>query len=154
MQAKNLKRLKHTAMGLVIISLLGFIYSTHMAINFFLLLNSGLHSYAVRGNLTLAMVGLKPVLFLALIISAAGLYRLRRWGLYLANSAMAAYLATFALTHFGKNGAQGAADLYHPNPQWPVFLQYSYNWDTLILPASIVILLILLNFSRPFNPNG
>lgn len=153
LQENKLDRLKATAMGLAVISLLGFLYFTHTAVNLFALLIGVVDSESLHPGYTLVLISLKPAIFLALAISAAGLYRFRRWGLYLANTAMAAYLATFALSVFSESQNLTIVSLYQPHPYWPQFIKYSLYWDTLILPMSIVFFLILLNFTRLFDPN-
>ena len=153
LQANKLNRLKATAMGLAVIALLGFFYFTQAAVNLFALLIGNVDSKSLHPGYTLVLISLKPIIFLALVISAAGLYRFRRWGLYLANTAMAAYLATFGLSVFSESTHLTSGSLYQPHPHWPQFIKYSLSWDTLILPLSIVFFLILLNFTRLFDPN-
>ena len=148
MPDKRVKRLKATATGLAVISVLGFVYFAYITINLYLLLIGNVDAKGMNMNLMMILISLKPAIFLALIISALGLYRSRRWGLYLANTSMAAYLATFAISIFGKPDNFYLIGLYQPNPHWPSFIKYSFNWDTLVLPASIVLFLILINLTR------
>ena len=151
MPDNKIKRLKATATGLAVISVLGFVYFAYITINIYLFFIGNVDAQALNMKLMMVLISLKPAIFLALIVSAVGLYRLRRWGLYLANTAMAAYLATFAISVFNKPDNFPNIGLYHPNPYWPFFIRYSFNWDTLILPASIVIFLVLVNLTRLFN---
>lgn len=151
MPDNRVKRLKATATGLAVLSVLGFVYFAYITINIYLLLIGNVDTKELNMNLMMILISLKPAIFLVLIVSAMGLYRMRRWGLYLANTAMAAYLAIFAMSVFGKPDDFPLLPLYQPNPHWPSFIRYSFNWDTLILPASIVLFLVLVNMTRRFD---
>lgn len=151
MPNNRIKKLKATATGLAVISVLGFVYFAYITINIYLLIIGNVDAKTLNLNLLIILISLKPATFLVLMISAIGLYKMRRWGLYLANTAMAAYLATFAISVFGKPYNAATLGLYAPNPHWPFFIRYSFNWDTLILPVSIVFFLLLVNSNRLFN---
>ena len=131
-------RIKILAIVLGIFSLFFTIYYSYFFISIF----NPSEFFDIRiliNNFAMLFFCLSPFIFIILIVSSIGLFQLSRWGLRLANIALAAFIVLFTRLIMGELFPAYFENTVHSSKGWIIFFHLNLRFETFVIPICMLL---------------
>jgi hypothetical protein len=88
---------------------------------------------------------LSPVILLIASVSSIGLFKLKRWGRVLANTAMILFLIIFSKLVVSQSFPTYFDSSIYAGSGWFIFYHLNLRFDTFVIPLVVLLFAVLIN---------